>query len=79
MSEENLRPPPGENLPQKIHQQMLLYHRHQSSELSSCQRQSWLTVEYGWFFVDQLPAAYVKTQIIKIIKMIQKLVSFSNN
>jgi len=61
MSEENLRPPPGENLPQKIiHQQMLLYHRHQSSELSSCQRKSWLTVEYGWFFEDQLPAAYVK-------------------
>jgi hypothetical protein len=48
-----------ENLPQKIHQQMLLYHRH-SPELSSFQRKAWLTVEYGWFFVDQLPAAYVK-------------------
>jgi hypothetical protein len=60
MSEENLRPPPGENLPQKIHQQMLPYHRHQSLELSSFQRKAWLTVEYGWLFVDQLPAAYVK-------------------
>jgi len=73
MYEENLCPPPGENLPQEtLHQQMLLFHRHQSLELSSCQRQSWLTVENGCFFVDQLPAAYVNTQIIKIIKIIKK-------
>ena len=72
MSVANLRPPPGENLRQEnLHQPMLLVHRHQSLKLSSCQRQSWLTVEYRWLFVDQLPAAYVKAQIIKIIKIIK--------
>ena len=62
MPEENLRQP------------LLRLHRHLSLLLSSCQRQSLLTVEYlqVWLFVDQLlvPSAYVKIQIIKIIKTI---------
>ena len=60
MPEENLR------------QQLLRLHRHLSLLLSSCQRQSWLTVEYLCLFVDQLlvPSAYVKIQIIKTIKTI---------